>query len=120
MSKHYSMLADSKFYCSKCGRLGFPILRKKSKAKKSGHLKKLYCLTCGEETNHIEIRPAGDYDYEDFQKEFELGRFKDGDRVPLNECYKCSKEDCKYNQNGVCWNANNSAKCSYKPKEEIK
>lgn len=50
------------FVCSKCGKKGIPISRKQSKQRESGHLKKLYCVHCREETNHIEIR---DFDYFD-------------------------------------------------------
>ena len=50
------------FVCTKCGNKGIPISRKQSKQRESGHLKKLYCVHCKEETNHIEIR---DFDYFD-------------------------------------------------------
>ena len=67
----------SEMYCTKCGKKGIPIPRKNGKFKKSGHLKKLYCVYCGAEENHVEIRPIydGDYKYEDFKFEMRYGNF---------------------------------------------
>ena len=71
----------SDFFCTQCGGRGIPVWRKQSKAREAGHLKKLYCLNCGEETNHIEIRPFGGYTYEDFLVERNYGNFNaDGTR----------------------------------------
>ena len=72
MSKEVTI---SDFYCTRCGRRGIPLPRKKSKIHEPGHLKKLYCIYCQEEVNHVEIRPFGSYSYEDFKKEFERGVF---------------------------------------------
>ena len=68
-------ITSSDFYCTRCGRKGIPIARKVGKQREAGHLKKLYCMYCKEEINHAEIRPFGDYNYEDFKLEFDLGRF---------------------------------------------
>ena len=65
-------ITSSDFYCTKCGRKGIPIARKVGKQREAGHLKKLYCMYCKEEINHAEIRPFGDYNYEDFKLEFDL------------------------------------------------
>ena len=46
----------SDFYCTQCGNKGMPIPRKMAKERNSGHLKKLYCIYCKEDVNHIEIR----------------------------------------------------------------
>ena len=35
----------------------------------------MFCLNCQEETNHVEIRPFGQYQYPDFKEEYDLGRF---------------------------------------------
>lgn len=76
-------------------------------------------MYCGEEVNHVEIRPFGSYKYEDFKQEFELGRFtKDGLRKPISELYSCSNIECKYNVNGKCWNSNNSYNCGHRPEGE--
>ena len=53
------------FYCVKCGRKGIPIMRRVSCQKEKHHLKKLYCLTCKNEVNHVECK-----------NEFEVAEFK--------------------------------------------
>ena len=55
------------------------------------------------------------YTEDDFKEEFELGRFIEGKRCPINELYECSNTECPFNKNGKCWNANNSAQCKHKP-----
>ena len=109
----------SDFYCVECGKKGIPIVRKQGSERESGHLKKLFCLNCKTETNHAEIRPFSNYTYEDFLEEFNMGRFKDGKRIPINDLVLCSKSICKYNKNGRCWNANNSYNCQHKNQEEV-
>ena len=81
-------ITTSDFYCVQCGKKGIPIARRTGSQREAGHLKKLYCPYCKEETNHAEIRPFGAYNYEDFELEFRLGRFVNGLRVPLDECLK--------------------------------
>lgn len=71
----------SEMYCTKCGKQGISIPRKVGKEREAGHLKRMYCPHCKEETNHAEIRPFGDYDKNDFLIEFENGNFKNGERV---------------------------------------
>ena len=110
----------SEFYCTECGNKGINIVRKNGQQREAGHLKNLYCIHCKKETNHVEIRPFGDYNYEDFKLEYELGRFVDGNRIPVSELEPCNNKTCKYNQNGKCWNANHSSNCTYKKKEGIK
>lgn len=70
------------FYCTQCGEKGIPIARNKGQYKKPGHLKKLYCLNCKKEINHVECIEYSSYDSEMFQKEFLSGNFKtDGSRI---------------------------------------
>jgi hypothetical protein len=52
--------------------------------------------------------------------EFELGRFVDGKKMPVKDLMSCSKNDCKYNRHGHCWNSNYSYDCPYRPKIENK
>ena len=59
------------FYCIQCGNKGIPIPRKKGREKEKGHRKKLYCLCCKEEINHIECR--SDFEVEEFKINFENG-----------------------------------------------
>lgn len=116
MGKNYKM-SQSRFFCTQCGKEGIPVQRKQGQMREAGHLKKLYCLFCGVETNHAEVREIGGYTYEDFQEEFNMGRFKeDGTREKIDELWGCSNTTCPFNRNGKCWNANNSADCKYKPK----
>jgi hypothetical protein len=66
---------DSDFYCTKCGNKGIPIARKKGQEREAGHLKKIFCLKCQEETNHVECKSFSHYEYVDFLFEFENGNF---------------------------------------------
>lgn len=59
------------FYCTKCGLKGIPIQRKCSKCKEKFHKKKLYCLNCQAEINHIEI--TNYKELEVFQQNFKDG-----------------------------------------------
>lgn len=117
MAKHQAM-SQSRFFCTKCGREGIPIFRKKGKLREPGHLKKLYCMYCKEEVNHAEVREIGGYTYDDFLEEFEAGRFVEGNRDKIDDLISCSNELCEFNKNGKCWNTNCSANCPYKPKKE--
>ena len=118
MAKFYNM-TPSRFFCTQCGREGIPVQRKKGQEREGGHLKKLYCLYCKEEVNHVEVRPFGDYNYEDFLEEFKLGRFVNGERVPGCDLLQCSKLECKYNRGGRCWNSNESFDCGHRILKEV-
>lgn len=65
-----------------------------NKFRKSGHLKKLYCIYCGTEKNHVEIRPIySDYNYKDFELEMKYNNFdSSGNR---KEPYKTFKNNLK-------------------------
>lgn len=79
MAKNNLFISD--FYCVFCGKQGIPIPRKASKTHEAGHLKRLFCVHCGKETNHVEIRPFGRYTHEDFEVEYTNGNFdKEGNR----------------------------------------
>lgn len=106
-NKYYS----SDFYCTKCGNKTIPIPRKAGQDRDKGHLKKIYCLHCQECNNCAEVKPFGSYTYEDFLEEFELGRFVEGNRIPIADLQDCNKEECNYNRNRKCWNANHSYNC---------
>jgi len=73
------MISD--FYCTQCGHKGIPIVRKDNKIREPGHLKKLYCIYCNQENNHVECKEFSKYTHEDFLKEFNGHNFKeDGTR----------------------------------------
>ena len=66
----------SKMYCVICGNEGIPINRKRGQNREPGHLKKLYCIHCRKQTNHVEIRSFfSDYNIEDFKLERQYGNF---------------------------------------------
>lgn len=70
------------FYCVVCGNKGISVPRKNGRQREAGHLKKLYCIYCKEEWNFAEVRPFGDYNYEDFLVEFRNGNFdNEGNRI---------------------------------------
>ena len=83
------------------------------------HLKKLFCLHCQEEVNHVEVREIGGYTEEDFKLEFNLGRFIDGLRKPLDKLATCTNKNCQYNIDKRCWNANHSYKCGHRPEKGV-
>lgn len=69
------------FYCVKCGCQGIPIARRVGAEREAGHLKKLFCLFCKAEVNHVECKPFSKYTKEDFFIEFLNENFdKDGNR----------------------------------------
>ena len=72
----------SKMYCTQCGQEGVSICRRPNQSREPGHLKKLYCIHCKKEINHVEIRSIfSDYNYEDFQLEMKYNNFNsDGNR----------------------------------------
>ena len=98
----------SDFYCTECMSKGIPIPRQEGKQREPGHLKKMYCFKCNEKKNFVEIKPFGSYTYEDFQLEYELGRFKNGVRTPVKDLTGCKNYICQYNVDGRCWNSNYS------------
>lgn len=65
------------FYCTRCGSKGMTVPRVKGKLREPGHLKKLFCLKCKEEVNHVEVIDNGKYSYEDFLMEFNNKNFNE-------------------------------------------
>lgn len=63
------------FYCLKCGRKGIPIQRKTCHKYGRHHRKKLYCIYCKQEVNHIECRTQAEVD--EFKENFENGVYAD-------------------------------------------
>lgn len=71
-SKSYE---EHSFFCLACGQRGIPIQRKQGFKHKDNHRKKLYCIHCKQEVNHIECKTFEDI--EEFYKNFENGVYKD-------------------------------------------
>lgn len=67
--------AEHSFYCVRCGNKGIPIMRKQGHQHGKMHLKKLYCLYCKAEINHVECKNLEDV--ENFKKNFEDGVYLD-------------------------------------------
>ena len=90
-------VVDHEFYCTQCGRKGLPVCRN-GRMRETGHLKKLFCLGCGYETNHAECIPGTKYDKDDFMQEFMAGNFSaDGLRI-----LSLSEWKAKHNIEEVC------------------
>lgn len=76
------MIKDNEFYCVKCGNKGMSIVRIAGKERESGHLKKIWCFKCKEETNHVECKPWTHYTHDDFLIEYNYGNFDEqGNRI---------------------------------------
>ena len=81
MSRQRSTIVHE-FYCTQCGEREIPVHRKYGQFREVGHLKKLYCLSCGKETNHAERISASKYDSILFLEEYEAGNFdSEGNRI---------------------------------------
>ena len=63
------------FYCIKCGRKGIPLARKAGHQHKSFHRKKLFCIYCNEEVNHVECKNYAEA--EQFKEDYAKGVFID-------------------------------------------
>lgn len=98
MGKRVNNFVISDMYCTKCGSKGISIPRKIGQYRGPGHLKKLYCVNCGQVCNHVEIRSIySDYNFEDFQLEMQYENFdQNGNR---KEAYRIFRGNLK--QQGV-------------------
>lgn len=63
------------FYCINCGNKGLPIQRNKGFQHAKMHRKKLYCIYCKAEVNHIECKNFEEV--EEFKENFANGVYKD-------------------------------------------
>lgn len=67
------MYARHEFYCIKCGNRGIDLMRKQGHQHKKFHRKKLYCIHCKTEVNHVECKNAEDVAI--FKEQFANGDF---------------------------------------------
>ena len=63
------------FYCMKCGKRGLPIVRPRNNHREKFHRKKLYCIYCKEEVNHVEC--SNDQEVNKFLQNFKEGVYLD-------------------------------------------
>ena len=63
-----------RFFCMNCGREGIPLSRRISGQKERFHRKKLYCIYCRQEVNHVECKT--EQDVMDFKINFENGVYE--------------------------------------------
>ena len=74
----------SSFYCPRCGKKAMDLPRPRSLTRQAFHRKKLYCIYCKTEVNHIEIK--NHFDAEKFKEEFERGVYIDEAKESLVAC----------------------------------
>ena len=65
--------ATHDFYCMKCGNKGIPLSRNIGHQRSKFHRKKLYCVYCKQEVNHIECRNT--MEVNKFKEEFSNGLY---------------------------------------------
>lgn len=70
------------FYCINCGKKGMPLARKLGKQKGKWHRKKLFCLNCKMDINHIECRNQAEVDQ--FKQWFAEGKFIEEAKESIN------------------------------------
>ena len=61
------------FYCLKCGNKSFGCFRKSGFQHEKFHRKKLYCIYCRTEVNHVECKTYEDV--QEFKEAFNEGKF---------------------------------------------
>lgn len=77
------------FYCLNCGRRGIPIQRSLNHLKGKNHRKKLYCMYCKTEVNHIEITTPAELTK--FQNDFKSGVYEDEAKASIDTCRRTRK-----------------------------
>ena len=78
MAKHSRGMRKYKtheFYCISCGQKGIDLMRKQGYQHEKFHRKKLYCIYCKKEVNHIECKTLEEV--EEFKINFENGVYKE-------------------------------------------
>ena len=63
------------FYCINCGNKGIGLMRNQGFKHQGMHRKKLYCVFCKQEVNHVECKTLDEI--EEFRINFENGVYKD-------------------------------------------
>lgn len=76
--------AEHDFYCINCGNKGIGLMRKQGFKHSSMHRKKLYCIHCRQEVNHVECKTMEEV--ETFKYNFENGVYRDEAKESLLAC----------------------------------
>ena len=89
------------FYCMNCGRKGIPLSRRVSLQHGKFHRKKLYCIYCKEEVNHIECKTPEEV--EEFKENFKNGVYKDEaqDSLSYVRTRRIGQDDLRQEGNGT-------------------
>ena len=74
--------AEHSFYCINCGNKGIPLMRKQGFKHEGMHRKKLYCVHCKCEVNHVECKTFDEV--EEFRENFAKGVYKDEAKESLS------------------------------------
>lgn len=70
------------FYCINCGNKGIGLMRKQGFKHQGMHRKKLYCVHCKCEVNHVECKTFDEV--EEFRENFANGVYKDEAKESLS------------------------------------
>lgn len=76
---------EHSFFCTKCGNKGIPLFRKQGHQHSRFHKKKLWCVHCKEEVNHIECKTFDEV--LKFKEDFEKGVYKN----EVNDFDRCAR-----------------------------
>ena len=72
------------FYCISCGNRGIDLMRPQGFKHEKMHRKKLYCIHCKQEVNHIECKTFDEV--EEFHHNFENGVYKNEAEESIRTC----------------------------------
>lgn len=76
--------AEHSFYCINCGNKGIPLMRNQGFKHQGMHRKKLYCVFCKQEINHVECKTLDEI--EEFRINFENGVYKNEAEESIYAC----------------------------------
>ena len=82
MARRGRSYAEHSFYCVACGSRGIPIQRNQGFQHQGMHRKKLYCVICKQEVNHVECKTLDEV--EEFRYNFENGVYMDEAKESLS------------------------------------
>ena len=82
MARRGKSYAEHSFYCLRCGNKGIPLMRKQGFQHQGMHRKKLDCVTCKQEVNHVECKTFDEV--EEFRENFANGVYKDEAKESLS------------------------------------